>query len=92
MLERVSYIYYPLQFYQNQIWVLLNNENKIIIINSYYFQKLSLKILKYNVRIKKIYNSNIKISKIVIADFQIKGKIARFQYFQKIFLVANIKG
>ena len=56
-----------------------------------YAQKLGLKIQKTNIKAQKIEDSILKTFKIVIADFQVKDKIDRSRFFQKTFLMANIK-
>ena len=59
--------------------------------NPSYAKKLSLKVQKTNVRAKKINGFTSKIFEMIIADFQIKDKVNRLRFFQKIFLVTNTK-
>ena len=42
--KKMSYIYYLIQFYQNKIWALINNGNKINAMSPNYTQKLGLKV------------------------------------------------
>ena len=56
-----------------------------------YTKKLGFKIQNINVRANKIDSSTLKSFEIVIANFQIKDKVSRSRFFQKTFLIANIK-
>ena len=59
--------------------------------NFNYAQKLRLKIWKINVGAQKSDGSTLEIFGIVIANFQVKDKISRPGFFQKTFLLADIK-
>lgn len=59
--------------------------------NLNYAWKLRLKIWKTNVGAQKINGFILEIFGIVITDFQISDKIGRSRFFQKNFLIANIK-
>lgn len=49
--------------------VLINSNSKINIKTLEYALKLSLKVFKTNIEVQKIDNSNLKIFKIVLANF-----------------------
>ena len=51
---------------------------------------LGFKVLFITVEVQKIDNSSLKIFGIVIANFQIMDKLDRDQFFQEMFLLANI--
>ena len=59
--------------------------------NPDYTQKLGLKIQKDIVETKKIDGSTLETFEIVIINFQVENKASRSRFFQKTFLVANIK-
>ena len=59
--------------------------------SSNYAKELGFKIRKTNVEAQKIDNSTLKILKMVIADFQVENKVGRPKFFQKTFLMVNIK-
>ena len=56
-----------------------------------YIKKLALKTQKTNIRVCKIDDSTLKTFKMVIADFQVEDKVNKPKFFQKIFLVIDIK-
>ena len=68
---KVSYIYYPVWFQENQeqVRALLNSGNKINAINPNYAWKLGLKIQKTNVEAQKMDSSALETFRMVIADF-----------------------
>ena len=53
--------------------------------------KLGFHIWKTNVGAQKIDSSALKTFKIVIVDLEIEDKVGKSRFFQKTFLVANIK-
>ena len=53
--------------------------------------KLGFKIWKTNVKAQKIDGSTLKTFGMIIADFQVKDRVGKPRFFQKIFLVADIK-
>ena len=59
--------------------------------NPIYIEKLSFKTRKINVKTQKIDGSVLEIFRMVIADFQVENKGSRPKFFQKTFLVADIK-
>ena len=88
---KMLYIYYLVWFQENQIKTLLNSGNKIKTISLCYTKKWVLKILKTNIKTQKIDSSTLKTFKIVIINFKKEDKIGRPRFFQKKFLVVNIK-
>ena len=59
--------------------------------NPDFARKLGLKVWKTNIGAQKIDGSALKTFEMIIADFQIEDKANRPRFFQKTFLVANIK-
>ena len=53
--------------------------------------KLELRTQKTNIGVQKIDCFALKTFGMVVADFKIKDKASKPRFFQKIFLVANIK-
>ena len=86
-------IHYLIQFQDSQehIKALLNSGSKINAINFDYIQKLGFKIRKTNIGAQKIDDSALETFGMVIADFQGEDKAIRFRFFEKIFLITNIK-
>ena len=70
---------------------MLNNGSKVNAINPALIRKLGLYIQKTNVGAQKIDGSALKTFEIVIADFKLEDKVGRPRFFQKIFLIADIK-
>ena len=90
---KVPCIYYPVWFQegQKQVRALLNSGNKVNAMSPAYIEKLGLKTRKTNVGAQKIDGSALKIFGMVITDFQVEDKGSRPRFFQKRFLVADIK-
>ena len=84
-------IYYLVEFQKEQIRALLDSNNKINVINPNFAQKLGLYIQITNIRAYKIDGSTLETFEIVIANFQMDNKANKLRFFQKIFLVADIK-
>ena len=55
-----------------------------------YSTKLGLRAKKIDIGVQKIDKSYLDIFGIVIADYSVKNKLERVQFFQKTFLLANI--
>lgn len=68
-----------------------NSNNKYNVMNFGYNKKLGFKVQKINIRAQKVNSSILKIFEIVSADFQVENKENRPKFFQKTFLIANIK-
>ena len=88
---RVPYIYYPVRFQEEQIKALLDSDSEVNAINPDFAWKLDFKVWKTNIGAQKIDSSALETFEIVIADFQMKDKVSRPRFFQKIFLVADTK-
>ena len=92
---RVPYIYYPVQFQedqgQKQVRALLNSGSGVNAISLAYAKRLGLKARKINVGAQKINGSTLKTFGMVIADFHVEDKGGRPRFFQETFLVADIK-
>ena len=92
-LNWVPCIYYPLHFRKdkkNEVWALINFGSKVNAMTPAYVLKLGLKVRQINVRAQKIDGSTLETFKIVLASFQVKDKLGRAQFFQEIFLLADI--
>lgn len=69
---------------------MLNSESEVNTITPAYTAKLDLQVQKTNVGAQKIVEFSIEIYNMVINAFQVLNKIGRSQFFQEIFLLANI--
>ena len=87
MLKKKSYIYYLVQFLENQkqVKTLLNRSSQVNVLSLSYTMKLGLKIRKINVGAQKIEHYILNIFGMVIPDFQIKDKVDRPRIFRKLF-------
>ena len=76
MLKRVSCIYYPVRFQedQEQVRALFDSGSEVNPISLAYAKKLGLKTQKTNVGAQKIDGSALEIFEMVIADFQVEDK------------------
>ena len=90
---RVLYIYYPVQFQENQgqVRALLDSGSEVNAMSPAYAEKLGLKTRKTNVGAQKIDGSALETFGMVIADFQVEDKSGRPRFFQETFLVADTK-
>ena len=88
---RVPCIQYLVRFQEEQVKALLNSGSKVNAINPDFARKLGFKIWKINVGVQKIDGLALETFGIVIVDFQVEDKANRPRFFQKTFLVANIK-
>ena len=98
VLEGVPCIHYPVQFQedqgqgsQKQVRALLDIGSEVNTMSLAYAKRLGLKTRKTNVGDQKIDGSALETFGMVIADFQVENKSGRPRFFQKIFLVADIK-
>ena len=66
---RVSNIYYLIRLNQDEIQLILNNKNKINIMNLDYIQKLSFEAQKISIKAHKIDSLILKIFKMIITNF-----------------------
>ena len=83
--------YYPVQFQEEQIRVLLDIGSEINAMNFEFTQKLGRKVQKINVGAQKINGSTLETFEMVIANLQVEDKVDRPRFFQKTFLVADTK-
>ena len=93
VLDKVSCIYYPIQFCKDKgkdTLALLNSESKVNAITSAYVAHLSLKVGLTNVGMQKIDGFSVATYGIVIAAFQIVNKLGRSRFFQETFLLTDI--
>lgn len=91
LLKQVLYIYYLMQFKNNQVKIqaLINSGNKINAITKFYTAKLSFKVQLTNISAQKINYYIFKMFEIIIASFEVKDKLKKAQIFQKTLLIAN---
>ena len=73
VLERISCIYYPVQFKKNtngtQVQALIDYRTEVNVMAMAYASKLGLKVYPTNVGAQKIDGSTLKIFEIVLASF-----------------------
>ena len=98
VLKKVPCIHYPVRFQedskqegQEQVRALLNSGSEINAMSLAYVERLGFKTRKTNVGAQKINGSALEIFGMVIANFQVEDKDGRSRFFQKTFLVADIK-
>ena len=92
-LDKVPYIYYPVQFFKDKcknILALLDSRSKVNAMTSAYVAYLGLKVRVINVGAQKINRSSLATHGMVIAAFQIVDKLSHSLFFQKTFLLADI--
>lgn len=87
----MPYIYYLLYIHNNKVWTLFDNINKVNAMRLDYGQELDFKIWKTNIETHKIDGSILETFGLIIADFQIKNKVNKPQYFSKTFFMVNTK-
>lgn len=63
--------------------------NKINTIHPNFVGKLDLKVQYTNINTQKIDNFKLNIFNIIITSFLVENKNGKFQFFEKIFLLAN---
>lgn len=90
MLNLVFYIYHLIQLKKNKVRAVINLDKKVNVIILGYILKLGMKIRLTNVKTQKINSSIFQIFETILANFQIKDKLNQAQYFQKLFLLADI--
>ena len=92
ILNRVPYIYYPMQFGKVKratIWALINSSSKVNTITPAYAKQLGLQVWKTNVGAQKIDGSLLRNFRMVIAGFQVEDKLGRTWFFQESFSLAE---
>ena len=93
ILDQVSYIYYLVQFQKDKgetIQALIDSGNEINAMTLAYAKQLGLRNRKTDVEAQKIDGWSLNTFGIVIAGFQVIDKLGKAQFFQEIFLLANI--
>ena len=93
VLDKVSCIFYPVQFRKNKdnnVLALLNSRSKVNAMTPAYAAHLVLKMRVTNIHAQKIDRSSPATYHIVIATFQVIDKLSYAQFFQETFLLANI--
>ena len=90
---RILCIHYLVWFKkgQKQVRALFYSGNKVNVMSPIFTQKLDFYIWKTNIRAQKIDGSALEIFRMVIANLEVEDKVGRPKFFQKIFLIADIK-
>ena len=91
-LERVSCIYYPVQFKDTDkplVQALIDSGSEVNAIHPSFVKQLGLLIRPINVRAQKIDGITLDTHGIVVAVFSVEDKANRVKFFEEIFLVAN---
>ena len=95
--DQVLCIFYSVSFCQKNskdkdknIRALISLGSEVNIMYSAYAIKLGLHITKIDMATQKMNGSHLNIFGIVIADYSVKDKFEKVQFFQKNFLLANI--
>ena len=93
VLDRVPYIYYPVQFRKDKdkdVLALLDSRSKVNAMTPTYTAHLDLKVRMTDVDMQKIDRSSLATYSMVIAAFQVVNKLDCSRFFQKTFLLADI--
>ena len=92
ILDRVPYIYYPMQFWKDKgatIWVLIDLGSEVNAMTLAYAIKLGHQVWRTDVGAQKIDSSLLRTFGMVIAGFQVKDKLGRAWFFKESFLFAE---
>ena len=92
-LERISCIYYPVQFKgtnETQVQAFNDLGSKVNAMTSAYASRLGLQTCYTDVGTQRIDSSTLQTFEIVLADFQVGDKLGKAQFFQESFLLADI--
>ena len=89
-LERVSCIWYPVTF-KDQIKTLLDSESTVKAMSQAFAYQLGLTIQKTNVGAQKIDGTTLETYGMVVSTLSISDKDRRKRFFEKSFLLTNIK-
>ncbi len=89
-LEWLPCIWYFVTF-KDQTEALLNSESEVNTMSQAFAQQLSLKISKTNVGTQKIDSNTLEIYRMVVPTFYILDKDGRERFFEKSFLLADVK-
>ena len=93
VLERVSYIHYPVQFKnlsETQVQALINSRSEVNAIYPTFAKQLGLPIGPTNIRAQKINSTILDTHGIVVAAFSVVDKANRVKLFEETFLIANV--
>ena len=92
-LERVSCIYYPVQFKDTDkalVQALIDSGSEVNAIYPSFVKQLGLSIRSTDVGAQKIDCTTLDTHGIVVAAFSVEDKANRVRFFEETFLVANI--
>ena len=89
-LEWVPYIWYSVTF-KDQTKALLDLGNEVNAISPVFTFQLGLKIWKTNVKAQKIDSITLETYRIVVTTFSILDKNSREKFFEKSFLLTEVK-
>ena len=89
-LKWVSYIWCPVIF-KDQIEALLDSGSKVNAMSQTFAQQLGFKICKTNVGVQKIDSTTLETYEIVVSTFSVLNKDGKERFFEKNFLLANVK-
>ena len=91
ILDRVPYIYYPVQFWKDKvtIWALIDSGSEINAMTLVYVKQLGLWTRKTDVGAQKIDGLLLVTYGMIIATFQVIDKLGRARFFQETFLLAD---
>ncbi len=89
-LERVPCIRYLVSF-KDQTEALLDSRSEVNAMSQAFAQQLDLKIRKTNVGAQKIDGTILKTYGIVVSTFSMLDKYGRERFFEKSFLLADVK-
>ena len=93
-LERVSYIYYPIQFKKDvnktQVQALIDSKIEVNAIHPTFAKGLGLPIRLIEVGAQKIDGTTLDTYGIVVAAFLVTDKANQVRFFEETFLVANV--
>ena len=70
---------------------MLDNDNKVNVINTNYAWKIGFKIQKTNIGAQKFNGSTLETFEIMIANFWVGDGVGKLKFFWKTFLVTDIK-
>lgn len=77
--------------FKDKTEVLLDSKSKFNVINQAFALQLGFKIRKTNIKADKIDGTTLKTYGIVVSTFSLLNKDGKVRFFEKSFLLANIK-
>ena len=92
-LERVSCIYYPVQFKnmdKGPVQVLIDSRSEVNAIHPSFVKQLGLFIRPTDIGAQKIDGTTLKTHEMVVAVFSVEDKANQIKFFEETFLVANV--